>query len=103
VKPVVNAVLRDGIRHVISPLIGDQFFWTKLVATQNVGVAVDGVLTSMTTDGMRVAIQAASDTSIQAEVAGLGEAVQEERCGVERRASILVGILAKSSLNGVFL
>jgi UDP:flavonoid glycosyltransferase YjiC (YdhE family) len=34
---VVNATLRAGIPIVISPLMGDQFFWADLVADKKVG------------------------------------------------------------------
>jgi hypothetical protein len=87
---VVNATLRAGIPNVISPLMGDQFFWAKLLAAKKMGVAADGAFTTMTTDGMRSAIQAASNTAIQEEAARVGEAIRAETCGAKRLADKLL-------------
>jgi len=56
---VVNASLAAGIPSLISPLMGDQFFWAKLLEAKGYGVACGSSLTTLTKDEMTEAIESA--------------------------------------------
>jgi len=46
---VVNACLRAGIPAVVSPLMGDQFFWAELLVARGIG-AKAGTMPTLTPD-----------------------------------------------------
>ena len=54
---VVHAALRAGVPPVISPLMGDQFFFAELLSAKGLGVRASAALVSMTTDELIDAIE----------------------------------------------
>lgn len=56
---VLHATLRAGIPPVISPLMGDQFFWAQLVQARGLGVQAGSSLPAVTQEDIQTAIQLA--------------------------------------------
>ena len=83
---VVNATLRAGIPSVISPLMGDQFFWSQLLQAKGLGV-VAGSLPELTVDTLVESIEKAKEcTDACAEV---GNAIHEQEAGSNRMVKLL--------------
>lgn len=76
---VVNATLRAGIPHVISPLMGDQFFWAQLLERRKLGVQADN-LTQLTEAGVTDGIRRADAMAEYAK--DIGEAIRADTKGV---------------------
>uniref|UniRef100_A0A7S4MWN6 Erythromycin biosynthesis protein CIII-like C-terminal domain-containing protein n=1 Tax=Odontella aurita TaxID=265563 RepID=A0A7S4MWN6_9STRA len=84
---VVNATLRAGIPAIISPLMGDQFFWAKLLEKKGLGVQAGGSLPTITKNEMVDAIKRGlkcTESSKQ-----LGGTIQNGTQGVKMLVCIL--------------
>ena len=79
---VVNATLRAGIPCVVSPFMGDQFFYAKLLEAKKLGVQAGANLGSLTKEDLVDGIRRAD--SIVAEAKGTGENIRSKKAGVDR-------------------
>lgn len=94
---VVNAALRAGIPVVISPLMGDQFFWAELLEAKGLG-AKAGNLNGVTEQDLSCGIQRAEACK---EAAGeLGRAIRSDSTGVNSLISALEAKLASARASG---
>jgi sterol 3beta-glucosyltransferase len=78
---VLHATLRAGIPAIIAPLMGDQFFWAKLVAAKGLGVNA-GPMSPLTADGLVESIgQAADDCKVKAKE--FGDKIKNKNAALE--------------------
>lgn len=63
---VVQAALRAGIPPVVSPLLGDQFFFAALLPAKGLGVQASGTLASVTVEGLVNSIQTEAPACFEA-------------------------------------
>lgn len=84
---VVNATIRAGIPPVISPLMGDQFFWAQLLEAKHVGVQAGSSMTALTKEDVVDAIQRADKCTEAAKE--LGEEIRANGVGVDRMVRVL--------------
>lgn len=84
---VVNATLRAGIPAIISPLMGDQFFWATLLQEKRLGVLAGSSLNDITEDALVRAIE--KGVKYKESCQQLGNTIQCGFPGVKK----LVGVL----------
>lgn len=86
---VVNATLRVGIPIVISPLMGDQFTFAKLLEAKGLGSQAGNHMNTMTQDEFKAALEKAMKCKEAAATTGLK--IQSWPNGVDTLYRILVG------------
>ena len=79
---MVNATLRAGIPCIVSPFMGDQFFYAKLLEAKKLGVQAGANLGSLTKEDLVDGIRRAD--SIVAEAKGTGGNIRSKKAGVDR-------------------
>jgi len=88
---VVHAVLRAGIPHVVAPMMGDQFFFAKLLAAKKLGVIAASTLMTMTKDDVVNGIRQADHPIIRQSTHQLGQVIGAKcKTGVEQLAHRLL-------------
>lgn len=88
---VVHSALRSGIPVVISPLMGDQFFFASLLKAKGLGVQCGSSLTSVTTENISTSIDEAF--KCRESCKRMGKNMEGDGHGVE----LLIGILKRLS------
>lgn len=83
---VVHATLRAGIPSVISPLLGDQFLWAKLLKAKGLGVA-SGSLPELTVETLVESIESAKACTEACEKVGM--AIREQEPGAKQMVRLL--------------
>jgi UDP:flavonoid glycosyltransferase YjiC (YdhE family) len=87
---VVHAALRAGNSIVVSPLMGDQFTFARLLEAKGLGAqAGQGNLNSMTIDEFRTGLRKALNCTDAA--ASVGKRIQQKGEGVKKLVDILSG------------
>eukprot|EP00540_Astrosyne_radiata_P023210 CAMPEP_0116867678 /NCGR_PEP_ID=MMETSP0418-20121206/26754_1 /TAXON_ID=1158023 /ORGANISM="Astrosyne radiata, Strain 13vi08-1A" /LENGTH=388 /DNA_ID=CAMNT_0004503523 /DNA_START=186 /DNA_END=1352 /DNA_ORIENTATION=- len=76
---VVHATLRAGIPSVISPLMGDQFFWSRLLQAKGLGVVCGTNLATLTKEDIMESITKAN--ACKEACKELGEQIRKEESG----------------------
>lgn len=85
---VVHATIRAGIPSVVSPLMGDQFSWAKLLQAKGLGV-VAGSLPELKTDTLVESIEKAKASTEACEQ--VGKAIREQQPGANQMVELLEG------------
>lgn len=83
---VVHATLRAGIPSVISPLLGDQFFYAKLLQAKGLGVAA-GSLPELTVETLVESIGTAKACTEECEK--VGKVMSEQESGAKKMVRLL--------------
>jgi hypothetical protein len=83
---VVQAALRAGIPSVVSPLLGDQFSWAKLLEAKGLGVASTNLMTLSTSDLVTAIQKADACRSVARET---GARIRAGQGGAAALASLL--------------
>jgi sterol 3beta-glucosyltransferase len=84
---VVNSTLRAGIPCVISPLMGDQFFWAKLLEAMELGVQAGANLGGLTKEDVVCGIKRAD--ACKAGAKALREKIALKETGVRQLVDVL--------------
>ncbi len=90
------AGLRSGVPSIITPVLGDQFFWAQRIQQLGVGLSPASFF-KLTPELLAEAITTTvNDQEMQARAARLGEQIRSEN-GVERTVDLIEQIVARNS------
>eukprot|EP00977_Amphora_coffeiformis_P027345 scaffold34604_cov164-Amphora_coffeaeformis.AAC.13 len=95
---VLHATLRAGIPSVITPMMGDQFFWAKMVQAKGLGTQAGSMLSTATKDELVAAIKLALTTDCIEKARQFGEKLQ----GYPKGVDVMYDILTNAAGTGAF-